>query len=94
MARRASEETARITFDDGVTMVAPKYLCLQVVARAQLPERYYVDIKEGAKLYCMCENTFRKLVKAAGIGIDAAGKKLYSVKEINKYLEYCKEDWK
>jgi hypothetical protein len=42
----------------------------------------------------MCENTFRKLVKAAGIGIDAAGKKLYSVKEINKYLEYCKEDWK
>lgn len=94
MARRASEETARITFDDGVTMIAPKYLCLQVVARAQLPERYYVDIKEGAMLYCMCENTFRKLVKAAGIGIDAAGKKLYSVKEINKYLEYCKEDWK
>ena len=39
MARRASEETARITFDDGVTMIAPKYLCLQVVARAQLPER-------------------------------------------------------
>ena len=25
MARRASEETGRITFDDGVTMIAPKY---------------------------------------------------------------------
>ena len=94
MARKAADEMAEIHYPNGVILVVPKYLCDQIAARAELPERYYVDIKEGAKLYCMCENTFRKIMKAAGIGTDAAGKKIYSVKEINKYLEYCKEVWK
>ena len=41
----------------------------------------------------MSENHFRKLLKQSGIKpANAAGKKLYSVKEIVTYLDYCKED--
>ncbi len=92
MSRRAMEEIAEIHYENGIVMKVPKYLCDQIAVRAQLPERYYVDIKEGAEMYCMCENTFRKLANAAGAGVNATGKRLYSVKTINTYLDYCKED--
>ncbi len=92
MSRMAMEETAEIHYENGIVMKVPKYLCDQIAVRAQLPERYYVDIKEGAAMYCMCENTFRKLANAAEAGVNATGKRLYSVKTINKYLDYCRED--
>lgn len=92
MAKRASGLTARIILSNGAELIVPEHLALQIGAGAQLPERYYVDIKEGSKLFCMCENTFRKMLRMGGIAaVDAAGKKLYSVKDICRYLEYCKE---
>ena len=40
----------------------------------------------------MSENHFRKLLKQSGIKpANAAGKKLYSVKEIVTYLDHCKD---
>ena len=87
MARNAMEEMAEIHYPNGIIMKVPKHICDQIAVRAQLPERYYVDIKEGAALYCMCENTFRKLANAAEAGVNATGKKLYSIKAINKYTK-------
>ena len=92
MSGNAMEETAEIHYGNGTILRVPKYICDQIAVRAQLPERYYVDIKEGAQIYCMCENTFRKLAKAAGAGVNATGKRLYSVKAINRYLDYFRED--
>lgn len=93
MSRMVSEKTARVIFDNGTELIVPESVARRIGACANLPERYYVDTKEACKEFCMCENHFRKLLKVSGIKAhDAAGKKLYSVKEIVTYLDYCREE--
>ena len=93
MARRMSEKTARIIFDNGTELIVPESVAKRVGAQANLPERFYFDIQEACREFCMSENHFRKLLRQSGINaVDAAGKKLYSVKEIVTYLDYCRVD--
>ena len=93
MARRASERTARVIFENGTELVVPEIVAKRIGVGAELPERYYLDIQQASIEFCMSENHFRKLLKASVIKAhDAVGKKLYSVKEIVTYLDYCMED--
>jgi len=88
--QRSSEKMVECYLEDNVIVRVPKKIFDQVVIRTQLPEREYINYREGAVLYGMSERRFHDLVKDAEAKIQYGGKILVSVKAVNAFLESCK----
>ena len=83
-------ETVECHMKNGVILQVPKDVFNEVVMRTQLPDREYVSYKEGAAMFGMGERKFFDLVRDAKAKIQYGGKVLVSVKDIRKFLDYCK----